>query len=135
MEEPPVLELPPPQPPPPKPQKKGKKTAAPKPPKPEKEEIQPPTVVGSEELSAAARTRRTSVRLTIPAQPQVPAPTVPADPNEARYCYCNQVSFGTVGVLACFSHSFALVPRQRALVPYLFLSFGCCLHGCAGLCR
>ncbi|KAN0075307.1 hypothetical protein V8E55_011330 [Tylopilus felleus] len=98
VEEPPVLELPPPQIPSPKVPKKGKKAAAPKPTKPEKEEIHPPAVdVGGEEF-ATARTRRASVRITIPAQPQpvVAEPTVPANPNEDRYCYCNQVSFGTM---------------------------------------
>ena len=56
-------------------------------------------MVGGEELLAAPRTRRTGVRLTLPAQPQPPGPSVPADPNERRYCYCNQVSFGTVSIV------------------------------------
>lgn len=120
VEEPPVLELPPPQIPSPKVPKKGKKAAAPKPTKPEKEEIHPPAVdVGGEEF-ATARTRRASVRITIPAQPQpvVAEPTVPANPNEDRYCYCNQVSFGTVGVVV-YSISIrvsAFFSRRRAPV-------------------
>ena len=96
-EEPPILELPPPRIPSPKASKKGKK-AAPKPQKLESEETQPPVVVGGEE---AAATRRTSVRLTIPAQPLAAEPGVLADVNEDRYCYCNQVSFGTVSIVAC----------------------------------
>ncbi|KAG8217351.1 hypothetical protein J3R82DRAFT_5446 [Butyriboletus roseoflavus] len=96
VKEPPILELPPPQIPSPKPIKKGKKATAPKPAKPEKGEIQPPAIVGGEEPLVAPRTRRTGVRLTLPAQPQPPGPSVPADPNERRYCYCNQVSFGTM---------------------------------------
>lgn len=95
-EEPPALEFPPPQVPSPKAPKKGKKVTAHKPAKPEKEEPLPPAAGAGEELAMTTRTRRTSVRLTIPAQPVV-EPSVPADPNETRYCYCNQVSFGTVG--------------------------------------
>ncbi|KAH7889873.1 hypothetical protein F5I97DRAFT_604980 [Phlebopus sp. FC_14] len=48
------------------------------------------------QLSEEPATRR-GVRLTIPTHP--PGPQVPADPKEARYCYCNQVSFGTM--IAC----------------------------------
>lgn len=99
IEELPILDLPPQQILPPKAPKKGKKAAAPKPTKPEKEDIHPPAVVGGEEPPVAPRTLRTSIRLTLPAQPQAPAPSVPADPNEPRYCYCNQVSFGTVGIV------------------------------------
>ncbi|KAF8436920.1 hypothetical protein L210DRAFT_3483220 [Boletus edulis BED1] len=97
IEEPPILELSPPSIPSPKVPKKGKKAAAPKPSKPEKEETHPPVVVDGEESLAASRTRRMSVRLTLPAQqPVAVEPTVPADPREKRYCYCNQVSFGTM---------------------------------------
>ncbi|KAI9569100.1 hypothetical protein HD554DRAFT_2190763 [Boletus coccyginus] len=91
-EEPPIVELPPRQTSSPKAPKKGKKAAAPKPTKPEKEEPHPPAVVGSEEPAVTSRMR---VRLTIPAQPPA-EPSVPADPKEPRYCYCNQISFGTM---------------------------------------
>ncbi|KAF8558431.1 hypothetical protein OG21DRAFT_1504175 [Imleria badia] len=94
-EEPPILDLPPPQIPSPKAPKKGKKGTA----KPEHEETQSPAVVGGEEAAMTPRTHRASVRLTIPAQPLTAEPSVPADPNEDRYCYCNQVSFGTM--IAC----------------------------------
>ncbi|KAF9239622.1 hypothetical protein BU15DRAFT_46599 [Melanogaster broomeanus] len=96
-DEPPVLELPEPQAPTRK--KKGKKAAPQKATKPQKGELEEPITpapVQVQELLETPRTRRSGVRLTLPVQPQPPGPTVPADPNEARYCYCNQVSFGTM---------------------------------------
>ncbi|KAF8136129.1 hypothetical protein EV363DRAFT_1318807 [Boletus edulis] len=69
IEEPPILELSPPS-----------------IPSPKKEETHPPVVVDGEESLAASRTRRMSVRLTLPAQqPVAVEPTVPADPREKRY--------------------------------------------------
>ncbi|KAH0830424.1 hypothetical protein J3R83DRAFT_1819 [Lanmaoa asiatica] len=113
VEEPPIFELPPPRIPSPRAPKKGKKAAAPKPTKPEKEEIPPPVAVGGEEPLVAPRTRRMGIRLTIPAQPQPSGPSVPADPNEARYCYCNQVSYGTM--IGCDNGDFSL---------WMYWSFG-----------
>ncbi|KAG9318296.1 hypothetical protein JVU11DRAFT_380 [Chiua virens] len=105
VEEPPVLELSPLRVPSPKAPKKGKK-AAPKPAKPEMETQSPAAVDGAGSVMAP-RTRRGTVRLTIPAQAGRLAPSVPADPNEDRYCYCNQVSFGTGGYFRLlFSVSF-----------------------------
>jgi hypothetical protein len=78
---------------------KGKKVAAPKTAKPQNVELEEPTVpapVQVEDPPEIPRTRRSGVRLTLPIQPQPSGPTVPADPKEARYCYCNQVSFGTM---------------------------------------
>ncbi|KAF8840995.1 hypothetical protein BDN67DRAFT_950593 [Paxillus ammoniavirescens] len=79
--------------------RKGRKVAAQQAAKPEEvEEKEPavPAAAEAHELLELPRTRRSGVRLTIPAPT---GPTVPADPNEARYCYCNQVSFGTM--IAC----------------------------------
>lgn len=36
------------------------------------------------------------LKLTVPPLASVQAAEIPADPNEPRYCYCNQVSYGEV---------------------------------------
>ena len=48
----------------------------------------------------ASKTRR-GVKLTLSAPPPglSGGPPLFPDPNEKRYCYCNQVSFGTVGFM------------------------------------
>ncbi|KAI6150939.1 hypothetical protein BKA82DRAFT_4121814 [Pisolithus tinctorius] len=53
-------------------------------------------------VAEAPRTRR-GVRLTMPSQPTPQGPPISADPNERRYCYCHQVSFGTM--IACDNKS------------------------------
>ncbi|KAI5983849.1 hypothetical protein EDD15DRAFT_2178246 [Pisolithus albus] len=70
--------------------KKSKKTA-PHEPEPPKAPIVPA-------VAEAPRTRR-GVRLTMPSQPTPEGPPISVDPNERRYCYCHQVSFGTM--IAC----------------------------------
>ncbi|KAG0706408.1 hypothetical protein DFH29DRAFT_996045 [Suillus ampliporus] len=56
----------------------------------------------SEEILRLPATRTTrSVKLKIPAQADPKGPPIPSDPNEPRYCYCNQVSFGKM--IACDS--------------------------------
>ncbi|KAG1749142.1 uncharacterized protein EDB91DRAFT_836481 [Suillus paluster] len=70
----------------------GRGRKARKKPEPQFETSPPPP----EEVLRMPATRTTrSVKLKIPAQ------AGPADPNELRYCYCNQVSFGTM--IACDS--------------------------------
>ncbi|KAF9228622.1 hypothetical protein BS17DRAFT_877256 [Gyrodon lividus] len=102
-EEPTVLEPPEPLVSSSKATRRGRKAAVQKAAKPEKadlvEEPAAPAAAEAQELLEFPRTRRSGVRLTIPAQPHPPGPTLPADLNEARYCYCNQVSFGTM--IAC----------------------------------
>ncbi|KAG2158017.1 uncharacterized protein EDB93DRAFT_740480 [Suillus bovinus] len=63
--------------------------------KPELESETPPPLPEEVLKIPATRTTR-SVKLKIPAQAQ-------ADPNEPRYCYCNQVSYETM--IACDSES------------------------------
>lgn len=63
-----------------------------------KPELQPETPPPPlEEVLNIPTTRTTrSVKLKIPAQADVKGSQVAGDSNEPRYCYCNQVSFGTV---------------------------------------
>ncbi|KIJ69632.1 hypothetical protein HYDPIDRAFT_106275 [Hydnomerulius pinastri MD-312] len=63
-------------------------------PEPQEEPLAPPAE--DQELVELPRTRRSGVRLTIPAQFHPAGPAVPGDSNEARYCYCHQVSYGTM---------------------------------------
>lgn len=70
--------------------KKSKKTV-PREPEPPKAPIVPA-------VAEAPRTRR-GVRLTMPSRPTPEGPPISVDPNEKRYCYCHQVSFGTM--IAC----------------------------------
>ncbi|KIL00636.1 hypothetical protein PAXRUDRAFT_821424 [Paxillus rubicundulus Ve08.2h10] len=96
-EKPQVLGPPEPLAPSSKPTRKGRKPAAQQAAGPEEvEKEKEPAMSAAAEAQELPRTRRSGVRLTIPA---LTGPTVPADPNEVRYCYCNQVSFGTM--IAC----------------------------------
>ncbi|KAI6043109.1 hypothetical protein EDC04DRAFT_2654658 [Pisolithus marmoratus] len=60
-------------------------------------EPEPPTAPVAPATAEAPKTRR-GVRLTMPSQPTPEGPPTSIDANEKRYCYCHQVSFGTVGV-------------------------------------
>ncbi|KAG1715660.1 hypothetical protein ID866_1502 [Astraeus odoratus] len=71
----------------PPPIKKGKKVI-----------LHEPVVTDEVAVPAETPRPRRGIKLTIPAQPVPEGPPISADPNERKYCYCNQVSFGTVGV-------------------------------------
>lgn len=74
--------------------KKSKKTVP--------HEPEPPKTPIAPTVAEVPRTRR-GVRLTLPSQPTPEGPPTSVDPNEKRYCYCHQVSFGTM--IACDNES------------------------------
>ncbi|OJA11611.1 hypothetical protein AZE42_01946 [Rhizopogon vesiculosus] len=80
------------------PARPGRGRKARKKPEPQSETPPPPP----EEVLKMPATRTTrSVKLKIPVQADPKGPQIAGDPNEPRYCYCNQVSYGTM--IACDS--------------------------------
>jgi hypothetical protein len=63
--------------------------------KPEPQSETPPPAPEEVLKIPATRTTR-SVKLKVPAQADLKGPQITGDPNEPRFCYCNQVSYGTV---------------------------------------